>query len=283
MEPRTPTVVQPPGVSRVARPDAGMIAAMRIARWLTVTLLVASAAWAVATPLAFVHHGNFRHMMHSGDASGRVALAALPAERGTWGVGATAGLEGEIVQIDGRLLVSPGSDPEGRVRPPLDAEQAVLFAGGRVQAWRDVEVPRDMDQPAFEAFVREQAQALGLAPEQPFVFRVDGRFPHLLWHVVTGAGRADGAAGGHGSRAAHARPPGHGAGHANERSDMRLFHQPGARGQMVGVYSGAALEGVVSHPGERFHLHFADPGATVSGHVDRYSVAAGAVLKLPLR
>jgi alpha-acetolactate decarboxylase len=49
------------------------------------------------------------------------------------------------------------------------------------------------------------------------------------------------------------------------------------------VYSGTALEGVVSHPGERFHLHFADAAATVSGHVDRYSVAAGAVLKLPVR
>jgi alpha-acetolactate decarboxylase len=64
---------------------------------------------------------------------------------------------------------------------------------------------------------------------------------------------------------------------------MRLFHQPGASGQFIGVYSGAALEGAVSHPGERFHLHFADPDATVSGHVDRYSVAAGAVLKLPVR
>jgi len=30
-------------------------------------------------------------------------------------------------------------------------------------------------------------------------------------------------------------------------------------------------------------LHFADFGATVSGHVDRYGVVAGAVLKLPVR
>jgi hypothetical protein len=31
------------------------------------------------------------------------------------------------------------------------------------------------------------------------------------------------------------------------------------------------------------HHTYADAGATVSGHVDRYSVAAGAVRKLPLR
>lgn len=244
---------------------------------LLAVFLVVGAAWASGLPWAFVHHGNFQRMMHSGNTAGQAALSALPQAPGTWGVGATAGLKGEIVQIDGRVLVSPGSDATGRVRPPQEGEQALLFASGRVQTWRDVTVPRDMDAAAFESFVREQAEGMGLAPDQPFVFRVEGRFPHLLWHVVTGE---KGSGGGHGM---HGGASGHGAGHANARSDMRMFRQPGASGQLVGVYSGAALEGVVSHPGERFHLHFADAAATVSGHVDRYSVAAGAVLKLPVR
>lgn len=237
-------------------------------------LLLAGAAWASGLPFSFVHHGNFQRMMHTGDTAGQVALSALPQQPGTWGLGATAGLKGEIVQVDGRLLVSAGSDASGRVRPPQAEEQAVLFAGARVQEWRDIAVPRNMDAAAFEAFVQAQAKGLGLPPDQPFVFRVEGRFPHLLWHVVTGE---QGPGAGHGSHGSH------GGGHANQRSDMRLFHQPGASGQLIGVYSGAALEGVVSHPGERFHLHFADPDASVSGHVDRYSVAAGAVLKLPVR
>ncbi len=238
------------------------------------TLLVAG--WAVAStlPFAFVHHGSFQRMVHSGNTSGQVALAAIAQQGGTWGVGATAGLKGEIVQIDGRLLVSPGSDEQGRLRSPQEGEQAVLFASGRVQDWQDIAVPRDMDAAKFEAFVQERAVALGMALDQPFVFRVEGRFPHLLWHVVTGEPGPGGGQAGHG---------GHGGGHANQRSDLRLFRQPGASGQLIGVYSGAALEGVVSHPGERFHLHFADRDASVSGHVDRYSVAAGAVLKLPLR
>jgi hypothetical protein len=247
---------------------------LRSLRWLAGALALAGAAWASSLPFDFVHHGHFQRMLHTGSTSGQVALSALPQQGGSWGVGATAGLKGEIVQIDGRLLVSPGSDEQGRVRPPQDGEQAVLFAGGRVQSWQDVNVPRDMDAGAFEAFVQDQAKGLGIALDQPFVFRVEGRFSHLLWHVVTGE---PGPGGGHGGQA------GHGAGHANQRSDMRLFRQPGASGQLIGVYSGAALEGTVSHPGERFHLHFADAGAAVSGHVDRYSVAAGAVLKLPLR
>lgn len=253
--------------SRHLLPRHGLIAA----------LLLTAAVWASGLPFGFVHHGNFQRMMHTGNTTGQVALAALPQQSGTWGVGATAGLKGEIVQIDGRLLVSPGTDEQGRVRQPQHGEEAVLFASGRVQAWQDVPVPRDLDAAAFEAFVQERAAMLGLTPDQPFVFRVEGRFPHLLWHVVTGE---KGPGGGHGAHGAHGA---HQAGHANKRSDMRLFHQPGARGQLIGVYSGAALEGAVSHPGERFHIHYADSGATVSGHVDRYSVAAGSVLKLPLR
>lgn len=242
-------------------------------------LLTAAAAGlvlAAALPMDFIHHGNFRRMVHSGDIQGVVPLAALPAEPGRWGVGATAGLEGEIVQIDGRLLISPGSDAQGRVRAPATGEMALLFASARVAAWREVPVPRDLDAAGFEAFLNEQARAAGLDLVQPFVFRVEGRFPHLLWHVVTGGAAAGGGHGaGHGA--------GHGTGHANDRAGMRLFRQPGATGQLVGVASGATLEGVVSHPGERLHLHYVDTAAAVSGHVDRYSVAAGAVLRLPMR
>lgn len=247
---------------------------LRPVHGLLTCLLLAGAARAGGLPFSFVHHGNFQRMMHTGESAGPVALSALPQQPGTWGLGATAGLKGEIVQVDGRLLVSPGSDATGRVRPPRVDEQAVFFAGARVQAWRDVAVPRDMDSSAFEAFVQEQAEGLGRAPDQPFVLRVQGRFPQLLWHVVDGE---------KGPGASHAAQAIHAGGRANQRSDMRLFRQPGASGQLIGVYSGAALEGVVSHPGERFHVHFADADATVSGHVDRYSVAAGAVLKLPVR
>jgi len=251
---------------------------MTVKRLLMTLCAAAAAGLALATalPMDFIHHGNFRRMVHTGDTQGVVALAALPAETGRWGLGATAGLKGEIVQVDGRLLVSPGSDAQGRVRAPEAGEMALLFAGARVAAWRDVPVPRDLDAAGFEAFLNEQAKALGLDPVQPFVFRVEGRFPHLLWHVVTGDAPA-GARHGSGHGAAH------GAGHANDRAGMRLFRKPGAAGQLVGLASGAALEGVVSHPGERLHLHYVDAGATVSGHVDRYSVAAGSVLKLPQR
>lgn len=252
----------------------------KIRKWALVpavaALLVGVAAFAAGLPFDFIHYGNFTRMVESGHASGQVKLADLPRRQGDWGLGATAGLKGEIVQLDGRVLVSQGSDAQGRVQAPRVDEQAVLFVGARVPAWAEVTVQTDMNQVQLESFVREQATAHGLSLEQPFLFRVDGRFPHLMWHVVTGEPPAG----------EHRPHGGHGAmmagSHANRASGMKVFHAPGATGQLVGVYSGAGLEGVVSHAGERFHVHYVDSGATVSGHVDRYAVAAGAILKLPV-
>jgi alpha-acetolactate decarboxylase len=241
--------------------------------WLAAGLLaLCAAAWA-ADPFGFTAWGSFERMMHLGDTRGQVPLSALPQGAGHWGVGALAGLQGEVLLHDGRLLVSRGSDPQGRTTAAQQADEAVLFAAARVQEWAEIAVPQDMAQPQFEAFVREQAAARGLDSEAPFPFLVKGRYPQLRWHVVTGAPPAGGGHGGHG---------GH-SGHANKHAGMQVFGQPGAAGRLVGVYSGARLEGVVSHPGERFHVHYADDALSVSGHVDAYSVARGALLVLPVK
>jgi hypothetical protein len=144
--------------------------------------------------------------------------------------------------------------------------------------WRQIAVPRDMRQAQFEKFVSDQAAANKLDLSQPFAFRVTGNYSHLIWHVLTGD-KLQAGAGAHGGHGVH----GHGRSHANQQSGMRVFHNPAATGQLVAVYSGEKLEGVVSHPGERFHVHYIDNGQTVSGHVDQYNVQEGATLWLPVR
>ncbi len=237
--------------------------------------------WVAAQPAGLVHHGNFTEMMRSGQAKAQVALSQLDRAPGTWGVGAMTDLKGEVIQVDGRVLVSLGSDPEGRVAAPEPNASATLWASAKVAQWTQVTVPSHMDQAQFEAFVQTQAQAQRLDLQQPFVFRVTGDYTHLIWHVVTGEA-PKGGAGGH-SATAHGGHQGHGAGRANHQSGMKLFRQPRVSGQLVGVYSGAQLEGVISHGGERFHLHYIDDAQTVSGHVDQYNVRAGATLWLPQR
>jgi len=232
----------------------------------------------IAESLSFQHYGNFKRMMHTGDTTGQVALSKLDQSAGRWGVGALAGLKGEIIQIDGKLLVSLGTEPDGKVQPQSANDLAVLWASDKVLQWRQISVPEGMSQSEFEKFVTDQAAASKIDLRQPFAFRVTGNFSHLIWHVVTGEKPSAGE-GSHGAHGGH----GHGGAHANKQSGMMVSRNPTAAGQFVAVYSGEQLEGVVSHPGERFHVHYIDNALTVSGHVDQYNVKKGATLWLPVR
>ena len=213
-------------------------------------------------------HGNFRHMMRTGETGGAIALDTLTVPS-AWGVGATAGLRGEVVMLDGAVLVSRGDDPEARLTRPMAGEEAVILAFGTVADWRSFEIPHDMAPERLTHFIEMQAQSIGLDPEGGFPIRVQGSFPQLVWHVVTGEAPAHGTLGGHGG------------GHANKLPAMHAYEEPGASGEIVGVYTGEALEGVASHPGEKLHLHFVSGDGARSGHVDEITIPAGAMLLLP--
>jgi alpha-acetolactate decarboxylase len=252
----------------------------------TFSILIATMTLAASAAIAqvqdFKHYGNFKHMMQSGETKGQVFLSELPVAVGVWGVGALAGLKGEIIQIDGKLLVSLGTDSKGSVQPPKANDSAVLWASAKVTDWDSVKVPTDMTQAQFEAFVTQQAISRQIDLTQPFIFRVTGNYAHLVWHVVTGE-RPSGDApqkNGHGASAASGGHAGHG-GHTNDQAGMKLFRSPLSAGQLLGVYSGDQLEGLITHPGEKFHLHYIDNDLKVSGHVDQYTLKAGSVLLLP--
>jgi alpha-acetolactate decarboxylase len=213
-------------------------------------------------------HGNFRHMMHTGETEGTIALDTLNAPSG-WGVGATAGLRGEVVIRDGAVLISRGDDAQARVTPPQAGEQAVILTYGTVTDWLPVPLPHDMAPDRLTHFIEMQAKNLGIDPEGGFPIRIEGSFPQLVWHVVTGEAPAHGA------------QSGHGGGHANSQSRMNLYDEAGASGEIIGVYTGAALEGIASRPGERLHLHFVSADVTRSGHVDEVVFPAGSTLLLP--
>lgn len=235
------------------------------------SLLLASMKVGAGDPASggLVVFGDFMRINHSGDASGQVKLADLPATQGHWGLGALAGMEGEALLFDGRLLVTPGENAQGTASSPRPDDEAALFVWAQVRYWDEVAVPAAMEQAEFEAFLAKESRSRGMAADRPFLFLVQGRYPQLVWHVVNGKH-------GHGATSGSGHGP-----HANRHAAMRVFDRPASGGWLVGVYSGARFEGVVSHPGERLHLHYVNEALSVSGHVDNFSVARGAVLKLP--
>ncbi len=237
----------------------------RVEHALTVLALAVAAGLAVASVgVGQVRSwGHFQQIMR-GDAGGKVQLADLPAGPGIYALGALAGLRGEVLIWDGRVLVSRGERDDGIAERPRAGDAAALLALSSVPSWQRVAVARDMDQAAFERFVLEEADRSGVDVKRSFAFALRGPVRELKWHVITGP----------------AKPGGHGA-HAMGHAAKRAFSAERVDALLLGFYSGAALEGVITHPGERFHVHWASPDLVRSGHVDAYGVAAGAELLLP--
>ena len=231
------------------------------------------AVWAAASePFDVRVFGNFERMSQTGDTQGAVKLREILTLPGSYGLGALAGLRGEILLWDGKFLVSRGHSENGAIEPAAPTDEAVFFVETRVEAWEEAAIPNDMTRAQFESFVLQAAAQRGLSTDRAFPFTVRGNFHRVLWHVVTGAaaGQNDRS-----MQAGRIHPQGH--------ASNRVFDQANLGGFLLGFYSGVALEGVISHPGERFHVHYVDAGFQISGHVDDYRVTRGAVLLLPRR
>lgn len=206
--------------------------------------------------------GSMREVMLRGRTAGRIGV--LKASRpGTYGLGAMAGLMGEITIDNGVAHVSVVEQGAARTRLAKPGDQAALLVVGHVKRWRTHALPALPSLAALEAFVAETARASGLVPSaEPFLLRVEGTFRELSMHVVHGS-----------CPRAHPEGP----------APWRLDGGSGD-GVLIGIYA-EGREGVLTHHGRRVHLHallHAPEGRLLAGHVDGLSMAAGGRLQLPL-
>lgn len=211
-------------------------------------------------------HGSFRRMFHRKEFSAQVALKDALKDAvsgaGIYGLGALADLAGEITIHDGAVFISHGKRMDGLIDQRQAGEaQATLLATARVEKWREVAIPGAMKQAELQAFVVAQARAAGLDTRAAFPFLIRGDIENYRWHVI-------------------AEPNPHFGGHGGNAPIARQFAAAGKRmaAEVVGFYSGDRLEGVISHPGEKFHEHLLDPARTLTGHLDAYDIASGALL-----
>jgi alpha-acetolactate decarboxylase len=220
---------------------------------------------AAQRPFNLIVYGNFKRMVDTSDTSGKVVLASIPRSAGTYGVGALTDLTGEILIWDGEVLVTSGDSTSGVTQPPVLGDQAALLVTAQVKGWNETRVIHDLTQPEFEQFVINIAHSKGIDINKPFPFIVLGEIMDYTWHVVTGKAKR------HGGSVQHEQ------GHATNRT----FSGAKTRGRLVGFYSAEEQQGVITHPGERFHVHYADNDLKTSGHLDNFGIAKGAKLLLP--
>ncbi|MAE28666.1 MAG: hypothetical protein CMJ87_06735 [Planctomycetes bacterium] len=210
--------------------------------------------------------GELKTVLRGGQTEGRVDLAEAASRPGTWGIGAVAGLTGEILVRNGIVWI-------GRVTGPAECvtasgvpagEKATLLAVTTVEAWSESQLPRDMDMEELEEHICGLASTVGLPEKGPFPFEVEGGIDGLELHVLNGMC----------PYAADELPP------ENDPFRLASSHE---HGLVVGFFADG-LGGVLTHFGDRNHSHVLILGDDpVVGHFDGGVFRAGSILRLPLR
>jgi acetolactate decarboxylase len=214
-------------------------------------------------PFGFKAYGVFSRMITQRNYLAVVALKDAVDGRATDAVGAVSGLRGEISMIEGRLVVSYGTEC-GTTCPSATTETATLLVTATAQNWRPVPIDKDLDAKAVETFIRGQAKAVGLDETKPFPFRISGALTNFVMHV---------------NAAPNPRFKGHGS--FDEMAVTGLAKGGRIAGSVVGFYAPASLQGVITHGGEFFHSHYVDEQRTMTAHLDQFGIAAGSTLMLP--
>lgn len=207
--------------------------------------------------------GRMMEVMRDGATEPRVPLASL-STAGYYGVGALEGLEGEVTIVDGTVWVSRAPEADRATTTQDDTVSATLLAAGRVAGWSEHPIDNDMTGDELESFIRRRAARAGVATSRPFPFVVDGECATIDLHVIRG----------------HCPMLGADIGLEPYRGSFQS-----ARAMLVGIFAADAA-GVLTHHGASTHTHAlvvdeSGESIQVTGHVDRVTVRAGSVLRLP--
>ncbi len=234
--------------------------------------LLAVAAVAVPTKWdgSLIEWATMREAIGQQNFQARGRFAELASKPHFYGIGAVAELKGEATVIDSRITATEVSccghmmavDKEG-----VEKLEGTYLLGAYVEQWMEESVKSETDQLGFEDKLRKASSKWESAPAFPFLLQ--GELLDVKVHVVNGA------------------CPMHARIHEIELpQESKPFEKsyPRLQGRVLGFFADNAV-GVRTHPNTSIHAHivFVDPesGEEVTGHLERFSVAAGAQLSLP--
>jgi alpha-acetolactate decarboxylase len=212
-------------------------------------------------PFHVHNYGSFRKMIQTKDLDGVIGLKQALSFPHVYGVGEIKDAEGEITVYDGEIWLNYGEDGiDSSVSKIPRGEEAMHLITAQVEKWQEVIIPKSMTDNELYLFVLEQARKRGIDVKVPFPFLIVGELKDVLWHVMQ---------------------------EADVGQDNKLFftklveYREQASALTVGFCS--ALRGDFTSPGEFWHVHVFFRNDKTAGHVDAFSVAKGATLKLPVK
>ncbi len=218
-------------------------------------------------PFNLKHYGNFKKMVHMKKVDGVVDLKTALDGKHIFGVGAIKNAEGEITVYDGKAWLSYGKDGLDKVTHKIpDGEQAMLLVTAEAEKWKEIIIPKNMDEPELYEFILAEAGKAGVNINKPFPFLIEGRAQNLVWHILNGI-----------ETTAADKKHGH-----SEHKFLKSIVEKRERvsAVLIGFYS-ADIQGVFTHPGELWHTHVIIKDEKKAGHVEKFGTGKGSVFKLP--
>jgi len=216
-----------------------------------------------------VTYGGLHETIGLKQHQGRVSLAAVVDRPHFYGVGAVEGLRGEITIFDSVAVVTGGTS-DGQLSSLSQTDlQATLLVGRSAPKWSTVVLDDGVMDDRLDRTIADAARDAGIDTTAPFVFLIEGGLIDVRLHVINGACPV------------HARLKNLALGPDEQAFELEATS---LEGTVVGVYAEGSV-GRLTHPATVTHPHLIwedkRTGQRVTGHLERFGLAPGAVLRLP--
>ncbi len=219
-----------------------------------------------------VQYGKMHEAIGNKLHGGRVELKDLVKREHFYAVGALEKLVGEITVFDGKPMITR-VDSDRKLQTELNGsalqDQATLLVGAYVPLWQQHSIPKDLTPQQVEAFIEDLAATSGINTAKPFPFVVAGELADVRLHVINGACPMH-------ARLNKLQLP-------SELQPVEI-ERKSVRGTLIGIFAKESV-GNVTHPATSSHTHVIVETASsenITGHVERFGLAAGAIIRLPI-
>jgi|GEM_PF-3866478 len=181
------------------------------------------------------------------------------------GVGLLGGRDGAVLITGGKALAATVEDGKAVTTPLTDPKAEItFFAGVPEPTWADHLQDSNLDAMALGSRIANWQESTKTPDTAPIPFRIEGVFDKLVIHVPDGS-----------------KLKGKTTLKDHRKSGVTLEFAA-EEAILIGLQS-PGHEGEFTHPGETILAHAIVGDPPQIGHVDDWSSAAGAVLKLPAR
>ncbi len=217
--------------------------------------------------------GSQKTIFTSGKAEAVVPLTAFSGNAGVYGVGAVAGLDGEITVFNGKTYVTKVRG-NSFAMDNSDQHSATFAVWTRQTQWTEQPVPAEVKGYLdLQNFVKARAVAAGIDVTQPFPFQLAGTPTEIKWHInvdltegkpITNELFAK-------SKASYVAK--------NEAMDIVGFYSEKHPGVFISAYAPAIAPN--SGAKNAMHIHMVSRDGKSAGHIDNLVLGEGMVLRLP--